>query len=86
MISQRLVVRSSLLIAYCLLSLGLCAAQTTAHRTPPAKASGAAPRQNRILRNWSKKEARSFSKIARFVMVVMPPEARAALTSRAQSW
>ena len=41
MISQPLVVRSGLLIAYCLLSLGLCAAQTTAHRTPPAKASAA---------------------------------------------
>lgn len=44
MISQRLAVCSSLLIAYCLLSLGLCAAQTTGHRTPQpkARATGAA--------------------------------------------
>ena len=44
MISQRLVVRPGLLIAYCLLGLGLCAAQTPAHRTPQpkARATGAA--------------------------------------------
>lgn len=41
MISQRLVVRSSPLIASCLLGLGLCAAQTAAHKTPQPKASSA---------------------------------------------
>jgi len=43
MISLRLVVRTGFLVTYCLLGLGLCAAQTTAHRTPQQKASAAPP-------------------------------------------